>query len=194
MRMRIGNYNFTEYQIGIIWSISTYAEGRIILRHKERYFLDVINKSVGNTVYSQRSKTNIQYVLKIHLPLSDLESIGYTSRNSDIRIVPRFAGLDFYRAYLEIHSKIDSHIVKIKGSPCTRKRLRVYGNYHILEDLNYFLASHGLGEKKIQSVNGKTMYLSYAKREELLEIHGLFFYDPCNVDFWENYRNVLEGA
>lgn len=192
--MRIGNYNFTEYQIGIIWSISSYAEGRIILRHKNRYFLEIVNKSVGNTIYSQHSRTNIQYVLKIRLPLSDLEDVGYTNRNSDIRIAPEFAGLDFFKAYLEVHSKADSHLVRIKGSPYVRKRLRVYGNYHILEDLNYFLVSHGLNEKKIQSVNGKTMYLSYAKREELLEIHGLFSHDPCNVDFWKNYRNVLEGV
>ena len=192
--MRIGNYNFTEYQIGIIWSISSYAEGRIILRHKERYFLDVINKSVGNTIYSQRSRTNIQYVLKIHLPLSDLEDIGYTSHNSNIRITPKFAGLDFFKAYLEIHSKLDSHVIKIKGYTYTRKRLRVYGNYYILEDLNYFLASHGLNKKKIQSINDETMYLSYANQKELSEIYNLFSQNLCNVNFWESYKNILEGV
>ena len=192
--MRIGEYEFTEYQIGILWAISSYAEGRLILRHKDRYFLDAINKSVGNTIYSQRSRTDIQYVLKIRLPLSDLKNIGYTSRNSDIRITPEFAELDFFKAYLEIHSKSDSHLVKTKGYTYTRKRLRVYGSYYILERLNYFLVSYGLNEKKIQSVNDKTMYLSYANQKELLKIYDLFFQDPCNVSFWDNYKNIIEGA
>lgn len=192
--MRIGDYEFTEYQIGILWAISSYAEGRLVLRHKDRYFLDAINKSVGNTIYSQRSRTDIQYVLKIRLPLPDLENIGYTSRNSDIRITPEFAELDFFKAYLEIHSKADSHLVKTKGYVYTRKRLRVYGSYYILERLNYFLVSYGLNEKKIQSVNDKTMYLSYANQKELLKIYDLFFQDPCNVSFWDNYKNIIEGA
>lgn len=192
--MLIGKYEFTEYQLGILWAISSYSEGRLILRHQENIFLDVINTAVEHTIYSQQTRTGLQYVLKFRFPISELEDIGYTNRNNGIRIAPEFAGFDFFRAYIELHSSIDLGRVKMRKSVCTRRRLRVYGNYYILEALNYFLIPYGIKEKKIQFINEKTTYLSYASTAEVWEIYNLFHSSPCNEEFWNKFRNVLEGA
>ena len=48
---RISFDNFSEYQLGIFWGIASFSDDRTTFRCKNKYFLDIINKTLNNTVY-----------------------------------------------------------------------------------------------------------------------------------------------
>ncbi len=62
--MTIPLKDVSNYVLGIIFGIGSIAEGRIIFRHKNRYFLEQIQAVCGNTIYEQKNKEKTQYVLK----------------------------------------------------------------------------------------------------------------------------------
>ena len=57
--------NFTNYQLGIIYSIGSYSsENKFVIRHKDSHYINTISSSVKNTPYilTYNNKTsNISY-------------------------------------------------------------------------------------------------------------------------------------
>ncbi|KJR46479.1 hypothetical protein UF75_3144 [Desulfosporosinus sp. I2] len=99
------------YALGILWSIGSPIEDRypyFMLRHHERYFLDVVHKAlnVSTSVFEGKSRTGPQYKLKLfNFDLSKLTQYGWQPRISEQRsypIIPEH--VDFIRAYFELHS------------------------------------------------------------------------------------------
>ena len=59
----INNDMINTYILGIVWSISSInPDGKIVFRHKEKYFLQCLQEKFGGTIYEQQSRTNKQYV------------------------------------------------------------------------------------------------------------------------------------
>ncbi|CDX02158.1 Hypothetical protein DPCES_2271, partial [Desulfitobacterium hafniense] len=111
---RLNRYKQNKYVLGIIWSLGSYTkrEGRpyFRLRHNEDYFLRVVKDVLpvpGEITFSEK-----QYSLFIpRFRVSELLSLGWQPRNSEQRDYPKInEHRDFIRAYIEIHSAIDTII------------------------------------------------------------------------------------
>jgi hypothetical protein len=191
-----------NYTLGIVWSIGSYQENRFVFRHRDKYYLERINQYCNNTIYQQAGRTGKpQYVLKTgFFSLSDFE--GWTERNSEQRNVPLLDDYkDFLRAYFEIHSCLDyctayKNYGRKNQQKYYRLRLRIYGNYVLIESLNRILNQEcKVGSKKVQYINingGKTAYLQYASYDEILTIYNWLIGDPCNKDFWQDIDSKLK--
>ena len=103
---KLTDSNFTNYQLGIIYSIGSYipSENIFTIRHKDKHYVNTISTSVKSTPYKQPYNNSIQYVIKISNYKPDL----WNTHLSDERQIPRLKDYsDFLRAYIEIHSKLD---------------------------------------------------------------------------------------
>lgn len=188
---------FNTYQLGILWGCSSYADGRIVLRHKNRYFLEQIQPIVAKQIYRQDGRTADQYVLKFRYDIAELEAIGYTRRNDSIRILPECADLYFLQAYLELHGSFDWQTAysgsKTRRRKYYKKRLRVFGNYHLLQGISDILSKCcGCADKTIQTmaISSKTCYISYCNQREIENIiHTFRRRDPCFMPFWNTYED-----
>lgn len=186
---------FNTYQLGILWGCGSYNGERIVIRHKNRYFLDQIQPIVGNQIYRQNGRTVEQYVLKFRYDIAELEAIGYTRRNDSIRILPECADIYFLQAYLELHGSFDWQTAYSGRKPRRRKyykkRLRVFGNYHLLQGISDLLSKYcGCTEKTIQTmaISSKTCYISYCNQREIDNIIRTFNGNtPCFSPFWRHY-------
>lgn len=180
-----------QYVLGIIWSVSSLCGEKQTFRHKDKYFTEILQNIFGGNIYCQKARTNMQYVLKLSAPqsitlLAELKELGYTHRNSDSRRLPIGADREFIKAYLELHSGVDSH----KG----KARLRIYGNAVLIEEFNHLISSVlDICSKKPQIITAKTHYLSYASQSEIQSIYDEFAYDEIkSCTYWDNFRNILE--
>lgn len=187
------------YLLGIIWSVSSInSDGRIVFRHKERYFLEQIQKEYDKTIYQSESLTGIQYVLKFknNELLNLLYENGYTARNSEIRNLPVPADREFLKAYLEIHSSLDYQTTHSRNSGKGKKpRLRIYGNKYIIGGINTLIGSiFGFPLKTPQRITEKTYYLSFANRKELTEIFAEYRRDGIKFEpYWRKFEEILKG-
>lgn len=181
-----------QYVLGIIWGVSSLCDERFVFRHKDKYFIELLQNIFGGNIYCQKARTDMQYVLKLRTSqsitlLAKLKELGYTHRNSDSRRLPTGANKEFIKAYLELHSCIDFH----KNN---KTRLRVYGNVILIEEFNNLISSIlDICSKKPQIITVKTHYLSYASQSELQSIYDEFANDEIkNCTYWENFRSKLE--
>jgi hypothetical protein len=79
----------SNYQLGIIFAIGSTSEGRMIFRHRNRYFLEQIQQLTGNKIYIQHSQTGPQYAFKTqNINIDELKCYGWTKRNAEQRNVP----------------------------------------------------------------------------------------------------------
>ena len=194
--------NVSIYDLGIIWSLGSYVEERrFSFRHKEKYFLECLNKYFNNTIYEQERKgesSGRQFVLKVTgLNMDQLYEMGWTERNSDIRNIPELVdSKGFLRAYIEIHSALDySTRHKRDSSKYKSLRLRIYGNVALVEDINNILNKNAsVGIKKVQNLkNKKTSILNYTSLEEIRKIYDYLCGEPCFDLFWDDFRYKLEN-
>lgn len=188
-----------SYVLGILWSTGGLIEDRydyFILRHRDRYFLDTVRESLGlqGTIFLGSSRTGPQYKLKVfHFDLGYMESLGWQSRQNEQRnypSIPEHPG--FIRAYLEIHSILDTITVrKYDRPPRTGPRLRIYGNRLFLEQLSQVLVTEiGVGLKKVQKATNFSVpsgILYYQSRAELLRIYH-YLYSPNPLCYHPTYR------
>ena len=103
------------YILGILWSIGSPIEDRypfFMLRHHDRYFLDVVREAlnVSTSVFVGESRTGPQYKLKIfNFDLGHLTQYGWQPRLNAQRNYPNIQEhVDFIRAYFELHSNLDT--------------------------------------------------------------------------------------
>lgn len=113
----------SNYQLGIIFAIGSTSEGRMIFRHRNRYFLEQIQQLTGNKIYIQHSQTGPQYAFKTqNINIDELKCYGWTKRNAEQRNVPMLNDYsDFLRAYIEIHSVLD-YSVRYR---CKNKKINI---------------------------------------------------------------------
>ena len=194
------------YILGILWSIGRYTVDDydyFLLRHKDRRFLDVVKASlaVPSEVFLGSSRTGPQYRLKIHhFDMDTLERLGWQPRLSEQRDYPSIAEhQDFIRAYVEIHSTIDTNTIrKRNGPPYTQPRLRIYGNKHFLSELSEVLSTQAnIGIKKVPKTtdiaesSGVLYYQSWAELEILLTYLYLPGTKYFNRKYYDDFREVL---
>lgn len=192
--------NISNYDLGILWSIGSQIEDRFVLRHRNRYFLDRIQKYCHNTVYEQAyvADGRIQYVLKISNPdMQYLYDIGWTNRNTEIRNIPKLNSYnDFLRSYIELHSRLDystRHNMR-NGKKIKALRLRIYGNYGLIDGINNILCScAGAKIKKIEKIhNDKTAVVSYQSEKEINMIYDYIFDSPFFKPYWDDVDFKLQ--
>lgn len=194
------NFNvYTGYYLGIIFSIGSISEDRLIFRHKYKYFLEQIQKICGNNIYRQTDKNKIQYVLKTrYFNIDKLKSIGWTARNSDIRFIPKLLDYkDFLRAYIELHSGL-GYSIRYKDRQKRIKykalRLRIYGNEGIINSINNILNIKARVSIKSpqKTSNKKTFYIAYTSLDDIQAIFDYIKGYPCFKDFWIDVLSKLD--
>ena len=194
--------NISIYDMGILWSIgSKISDSCFLLRHKDRYFLDRIKKYCSNTVYSQKrvkGKDDIQYVLKIYdVDFDFLYKIGWTNRWSDARSLPALTDYaDFLRAFLELHSCLDysTRYSGWTGKKWKALRLRIYGNYDLISDINKVLYQYvNTTLKKVGTLhNDKSAVLTFTSLKEINMIYDYVFDSPFFKPYWDDVDFKLQ--
>ena len=193
------------YVLGILWSIGSPIEDKypyFMLRHHDRYFLDVGRNvlDISTTVFEGESRTRPQYKLKLfNFDLSHLTQYGWQPRIAEQRNYPSIQEhASFIRAYLELHSSIDTLTIRSRGKERTSPRLRIYGNRYFLEKLTVVLSSQaGISPKRVQKTtklseqSGLLYYQSRRELEKLLE----YLY-PQNIqyfhrEYYNHFRSLL---
>lgn len=153
-----------SYTLGILWAYGRDDGDRFILRCKHLEILHHLQLILGTdyVITQRRSRTNIQYVLRIrgdirHKMLNILAAQGWAPRNADIREYPSDISdhFGFIRAWIQYHSSID---ISSLGS----QRVRIYGNKVLLEVMNDIISKlTGLPLLTPQRVTSKTYALYY---------------------------------
>lgn len=189
-----------EYQLGIIFAIGSISQGRMIFRHRDRYFLEQIQELTRNQIYEQQSRTGVQYVLKTrNIDIEDLKHSGWNERNAAERNVPILDDYsDFLRAYIEIHGCLDystRYRYRDKRDRYKALRLRIYGNHILISSINRILHEYvGVGLKSVQNVwNGKTACIYYASLKEIQSILYYISGEPCFDGFWKDADKKLRN-
>lgn len=196
----------SNYQLGIIYSIGTYlhSENRFVIRHKDKYYIDILIPIFKTNPYIQNSRTQIQYVLKSSISQSqnlNPQSLpNWSSYNSKIKTLPVLSDYkDFLRAYIEIHSSLDcSTRYKNKKSKEKYKalRLRIYGNKIFLESINNILHNYAYTNLKTIQIlsNNKTAILQYTSYAEIKSIYNYLQGEPHNKPLWDNIFEMLNNS
>lgn len=191
--MTIPLKNVSNYILGIMFGIGSIAEGRIIFRHKDRYFLEQIQIACGNTMYKQEKKGKPQYVLKTReFDIDELKQYGWEERNAEQRNIPTMDDYsDFLRAYIELHGSFDystRYMRKDKKEKYKGLRLRIYGNYIIINSINNILHRYVKVNSKTPqlNMNGKTATLYYTSFKEIDTIVNYISGTPCFEELWED--------
>lgn len=196
------------YILGILWAIGTFTEGEgtryFFLRHKDRYFLDVVKAGLGVTaaIHTVTEKGRVQYRLKVHGYdiLREMERLGWQPRWSEQRGYPSIAEhRDFVRVYLEIHAAVDTIIIRKKSRPPHENpRLRIYGNNVFLAELTEVLVAQvETGVKKVQKTtdiaptSGILYYQSTAELESIYAWLCRPGTEFLHRGFQEEFREVL---
>ncbi len=133
------------------------------LRHRDCWYIDTVRDYLGITAAVQEiaGNTGIQYRLKIVRAeivreIQDmLESRGWQPRMAQGRPYPSGSlnNRGFCRAWVELHSSADVRPTwnKKRTIQYPQKRLRIYGNWALLEEMNYILSSAaGLKPRTLQ--------------------------------------------
>lgn len=193
-----------NYVLGILWAIGQYIEEPgyryFFLRSKSWYHLDAVRQEMNlkSNVQTCKHKGKRQYRIKISgFDINVLKEIGWRPRFSEQRDYPRIAEhQDFIRAYLELHSAIDTLTINDRRRNRTHKlpRLRIYGNKFFLGELTEILAVHvGLGIKKVQkatNISETSGILYYTSKAELRMLIS-YLWSPGTLLFHREYYEKL---
>ena len=185
-----------EYQMGIAWGIGGFAEGRFILRHEDKYFLEQMK--LPNKIYHQiTGKGKLQYVVKSETITPD-DLPGWSPRNSSERDIPILKDYhDFVRAYIELHTCLDyclSHSTRDgKIYKYKRFRMRIYGNDILIQSINNLLHENcGANLKSPQKTpNQTTKHIAYTSLDELTDIFNWIDDTPRFEPFWQDVNQKL---
>jgi|GEM_PF-1379041 len=193
------------YVLGILWSIGSPIEDRypyFMLRHHDRYFLDVVREAlnVSTNVFIGESRTRPQYKLKLfNFDLKELTQFGWQPRLSEQRSYPNIPEhVDFIRAYIELHSSLDSLTIRQRNKERTSPRLRIYGNRYFLDQLTEVLRSQvEISTKRVQKATKQSEssgILCYQSRRELDKMLAYLY--PRDIQYFhreynEHFRSML---
>lgn len=153
------------YVLGILWGTATTSGGGYWVRNRDRWYIDTIREYLGVTAEGHESYSNTgnQWRLKITRATDVLtvktllERHGWTPRQAPKRPYPvgNINDKGFIRAWVELHSSADIARVGRKRTP--PPRLRVYGNWFLLEGINRIIAAGaGLSPRTLQKTTNET--------------------------------------
>ncbi|MGB9887751.1 MAG: hypothetical protein ACPLRW_12265 [Moorellales bacterium] len=146
------------YVLGVLWGTASAGSDRCFwVRHKDRWYPEVVKRWLGVTagIHEISSRTGRQHRLKVSraADVAALENIfarhGWSPRNAPRRPYPAGAVDDrgFIRAWVELHSSYD--MATLGRKKVLVPRLRIYGNYELLEEISRVLAAAcGVGLRK----------------------------------------------
>ena len=193
------------YVLGILWSIGSPIEDRypyFMLRHNDRYFLDVVREALNasTSVFVGESLTRIQYKLKLfNFDLNLLTQYGWQPRISEQRRFPDITEhVDFIRAYIELHGTLDTITIRQCNKERKSPRLRIYGNRHFLGKLTEILSEQvEITPKRVQKATGlseSSGILYYQSRRELEKMLDYLY--PSDIryfhrEYYEHFRSSL---
>lgn len=138
------------YVLGVLWGTASLGSGGVFwVRHRDRWYPQVVKDWLGITagIHQTSSKTGRQHRLKVSraADVAALENIfarhGWSPRNAPRRPYPA-GGVDdrgFIRAWAELHASYDT--VAAGRRRVLLPRLRIYGNYELLDEINRVLAA-----------------------------------------------------
>ena len=162
-----------SYILGILWgSLAVWQDG-YWLRHRDRWYIDTAREclNISAAVQKVKSRTGPQYRLKIIRPeLVEsitilLKSNGWQPRKAHERPYPTGGINDrgFIRAWVELHGSLDIRQVKDrKGNHHPQERLRIYGNWSMLDEMNNTLCyATGLNPRTLQPTSGEVTKALY---------------------------------
>lgn len=195
--------HLNTYVLGILWALGRYVDETnsshqyFFIRHSREFFLEVLRQemSLRSKVHTVLHKGKTQYRLKVSgLDINALEHIGWQSRNAGERNYPRIKSghRDFIRAYLEIHSTVDTILIRKRNRKSYKQpRLRIFGNLHFLDELTQVLANQieaGIKKPQIstrQSEVSGTLY--YQSIREVQNIFEYLYRPPVEYYDWQYY-------
>jgi hypothetical protein len=174
--MSVSNGKMDEYLLGILWGSATIHHSNLLIRNKDKYYIDYAVSALGGNIRIQNSRTGIQYTANLPLQFNALQKYGWTMRNDDMRPYP--LNIDnskrFCSAWIEMHHILD--FCTIRGTK--RNRLRIYGNYSLLSTMNQKIS--GIAKVRSKSLqllhNGKTAVLYYQSYNEITNICKTFIH------------------
>lgn len=146
------------YILGILWGTTAVSGGSFLVRHRDRFYPAIVKERLGIAadIHEVDSLNGRQHRLKIirSADVAALERVfarhGWSPRNASRRPYPAGDVDDrgFVRAWVELHNSYD---VIISRSKVERPRLRVYGNYELMGEINRVLAAAcGVSLRKLQ--------------------------------------------
>lgn len=175
-----------------------------MLRHHDRYFLDVVRRAlnVSTSVFVGESRIGPQYKLKLYnFDLNELKQYGWLPRLSEKRNYPHITEhANFIRAYIELHSALDTITIRKRSKERKSPRLRIYGNRCFLSELTEVLSSQvEISPKRVQKTTKHSEFsgiLYYQSRRELERL--LTYLYPPDVqyfhrEYYEHFRSLLAG-
>jgi hypothetical protein len=140
------------------------------------------------------SLTRLQYKLKVfNFDLSQLTQYGWQPRLSEQRNYPNITEhVDFIRAYIELHSALDTITIRQRNKERKSSRLRIYGNRHFLDDLTEMLSSQvEITPKRVRmatKLSESSGILYYQSRRELEKLLA-YLYPSDLLYFHREYYN-----
>ncbi|WP_338835971.1 hypothetical protein [Neomoorella thermoacetica] len=197
--------DFGAYILGILWGALSISDEGYWLRHRDRWYIEVVKQYFGiaSCGHESHSNTGGQWRLKITrsadmAAVRDLlERHGWTPRKAPKRPYPR-GPLDdrgFVRAWVELHGSADIARIGRKRGPVPR--LRVYGNWVLMEDINRIIAADtGLPLRALQkTANETTVALYYYGKSFRAVVDWLYagaeLYNPA---VRAGFEGVLRGS
>ena len=130
---------------------------------------------------------------------SQLTQYGWQPRISEQRNYPNITEhVDFIRAYIELHSTLDTITIRQRDKERKSPRLRIYGNRHFLDDLTKMLSSQvEITPKRVQMatrLSDSSGILYYQSRRELEKLLA-YLYAPdlpyFHKEYYNHYRSML---
>ncbi len=173
------------------------------MRHRDRWYIATVRDYLGISAagHESYSSTGTQHRLKIthRKDVARIEKIlstyGWAPRKAQARPYP-LGDIDdrsFIRAWTELHSHADMRNAKRRdGNYFPQRRLRIYGNFVLLEEINLVLAAAcNLRPRKLQNTsNDITKALYYQGKNVLPVLAWLYaeasiFNPSAKANFWE---------
>ena len=180
------------YILGILWGTMSVGESGFWVRHRDPWFVETVRThlELSPSIHAVSSATGPQYRLKIVRAETVrglkalLERHGWTPRKDSIRPYPS-GDIDdrgFIRAWTELHSHADTFQAKRRnGTHYPQKRLRIYGNFLLLDDINRVICA-GIGQspRKLQKTTNKTTKALYFQGSSVSLVLG-WLYDGATI-------------
>lgn len=178
------------YILGILWGIcSPMGDDGYWLRHRNPLYIQAVREHLGLSTLPHlvESRTGPQVRLKIvrrsevALLAAILQSHGWAPRQALQRPYP--AGViddrGFVRAWVELHASAD--VARIGRHRTETPRLRIYGNWDMLDEVNRVIASgSGLTTRAVQrtgNISTKALYYQGRSYQAVAE----WLYSNCEM-------------
>jgi len=192
-----------SYILGILWgTLSYYSEG-FWLRHRDHWYINTVRDylELSPAGHESYSPTGRQHRLKI-TSRKDVAKItkilsahGWAPRKAQVRPYP-LGNIDdrsFIRAWTELHGHADIRRARGRdGSHFPQRRLRIYGNFALLEEINLILSSAcNLRPRKLQGTSNEITKALYYQGKNVLPVmswlyaEASIFNPSARTSFWE---------